>query len=68
LLDVVTDLQTQSGLITLIVEPGDEGVLWASAGGGEITLDADNRMHAVTTVHQLLQRAGLFISTEGADL
>jgi hypothetical protein len=37
-------------------------------GGFEITLDADNRMHAVTEVHQLLRRAGIFISSEGADL
>jgi hypothetical protein len=43
-------------------------VLTASAGGFEITLDADNRMHAVAEVHQLLERAGIFISSEGADL
>ena len=47
---------------------GDEGALTASAGGFEITLDAENRMHAVAAVHQLLERAGIFISSEGADL
>jgi sulfate adenylyltransferase large subunit len=68
LLDVVTDLHTQSGLLTILARAGDEGTLTASAGGFEITLDADNRMHAVAEVHQLLERAGIFISSEGADL
>jgi sulfate adenylyltransferase subunit 1 len=68
LLGMVTDLQSQAGMITLIAKPGDEGELLANAGGEEIALDADNRMHAVTAVHQLLRRAGIFISTEGADL
>jgi sulfate adenylyltransferase large subunit len=68
LLDVVTDLQTQSGLLTLVSRAGDEAALTASAGGFEITLDAENRMHAVAAVHQLLERAGIFISSEGADL
>jgi len=68
LLDVVTDLQTQSGLLTLVSRAGDEAALTASAGGFEITLDAENRMHAVAAVHQLLERAGILISSEGADL
>ena len=68
LLDVVTDLHTQSGLLTILASAGDEGALTASAGGFEITLDAENRMHAVAAVHQLLERAGIFISSEGADL
>jgi sulfate adenylyltransferase subunit 1 (EFTu-like GTPase family) len=68
LLDAVSDLETQSGLIALVVRVKQEAVLTASAGGFEITLDADNRMHAVTEVHQLLRRAGIFISSEGADL
>ncbi len=68
LLDVVTDLHTQSGLLTILARAGDESTLTASAGGFEITLDAENRMHAVAEVHQLLERAGIFISSEGADL
>jgi hypothetical protein len=68
LLDAVTDAQTQSGLIALLVRAKQEAALTASAGGFEITVDADNRMHAVTEVHQLLRRAGIFISSEGADL
>jgi sulfate adenylyltransferase large subunit len=68
LLDAVTDVQTQSGLIALVVRAKQEAALTASAGGFEITLDADNRMRAVTEVHQLLRHAGIFISSEGADL
>ena len=68
MLDIVTDLQTRSGLLTILARLGDESVLTASAGGFEITSDADNRMHGVAAVHQLLQRAGIFISPEGADL
>jgi len=68
LLDALTDVQTQSGLIALVVRANQEAALTASAGGFEITLDADNRMHAVAEVHQLLRRAGIVISSEGADL
>jgi sulfate adenylyltransferase large subunit len=68
LLDVMTDMQSQSGLIALVARAKEEGALTASAGGFDIVLDADNRMHAVTEVHQLLRRAGIFISSEGADL
>jgi sulfate adenylyltransferase subunit 1 len=68
LLDVITDLQTRSGLLTILARAGDEGALTASTGGFEITLDADNRMHAVAAVHQLLERVGIFISAEGGDL
>jgi hypothetical protein len=68
LIEVVTDVLAQSGLIALVVRAREEAALTASAGVFEITLDADNRMHAVTEVHQLLRRAGIFISSEGADL
>jgi sulfate adenylyltransferase subunit 1 len=68
LLDAVTDVQAQSGLIALVVRVREEAALTASAGGFDATLDADNRMHAVSAVHELLRRAGIFISPEGADL
>ena len=68
LLDAVTDVQAQLGFIALVIRANQEAALTANAGGFEITLDADNRMHAVTEVHQLLRRAGIFISSEGADL
>jgi sulfate adenylyltransferase subunit 1 len=68
LLDTVTDALAQSGIIALVTRANQEAVLAASAGGFEITVDADNRMHAVTEVHRLLRRAGIFISSEGANL
>jgi hypothetical protein len=68
LLDAVTDVQAQSGLIALVVRVREEAALAASAGGFDVALDADNRMHAVSAVHELLRRAGIFISPEGADL
>ena len=68
LLGVVADAQVQSGLIALVSIARDQEALTASAGGFDIALDADNRMHAVTEVLQLLRRAGIFISSEGADL
>jgi hypothetical protein len=66
--DIATDVLARSGLIALVVRAHQEAALSASAGGFEITLDADNRMRAVTEVHQLLRRAGIFVSSEGADL
>ncbi len=68
ILNIVTDLGTRSGFLTILARQGDGGVLTANAGGFEITIDAENRMHAVAAVSQLLQRAGIFISPEGADL
>jgi sulfate adenylyltransferase subunit 1 len=68
MLDIVADLGTRSGFLTILARPGDGGVLTANAGGFEITNEAENRMHAVAAVHQLLERAGIFISPEGADL
>jgi hypothetical protein len=61
-------VQTRSGLIALVVRAARDGALTASAGGFEIMLDADNCMQAVSEVHRLLRRAGIFISSEGADL
>ncbi len=68
MLDIITDLETRAGLLTILARPGDGGVLTANAGGFEITTDAENRMHTVASVHQLLERAGIFISPEGGDL
>ena len=68
MLDIVADLGTRSGLLTILARTGEESVLTANSGGFEITCDAGNRMHAVASVHQLLERAGIFISPEGADL
>ena len=68
LLESVAEIPAKSGLLALVVRAGDSAALTARSGGLEITLDADEPMRAVTAVHQLLHRAGIFISTEKADL
>jgi sulfate adenylyltransferase large subunit len=68
LLKKVTELPTKSGLLALLVRENDGSALTVRAEGAEITLDANDRMHAVMAVHQLLHRVGIFISTEKADL
>ena len=68
LLELATSVQTQSGLLALVVRATEDGALTAHAEGRDITLDAGDTMHAVTAVHELLRSAGIFISTEMADL
>ena len=68
LLELATSVQTQSGLLALVVRANGDGALTASAEGREITLDAGDTMHAVAAVHELLRSTGIFISTEMADL
>jgi hypothetical protein len=68
LLEVVTSLQTRSGLLTLVVHANDGPKLTASIEGEQIKVNADESMHAVSAVHQLLNRAGIFISSEKAGL
>ena len=73
LLDLVTGVQTKAGLLVLVVRAGEDGsgedgTLMARAEGSEITLAADDTMHVVSAVHQLLRRVGIFISSDGGDL
>jgi sulfate adenylyltransferase subunit 1 len=68
LFEALLGAQTEAGLLTLAVSAGPGNRLSARAGGTEITLEIDNKMHAVAAVHQLLHRVGIFISPEMADL
>jgi sulfate adenylyltransferase large subunit len=68
LLDLAIAVEIRSGLLALVVRATEDGALTAHAEGREITLDAGDTMHAVTAVHELLRSAGIFISTEMADL
>jgi sulfate adenylyltransferase large subunit len=68
LLDVITGIQSKTGLLTLVIRTNESGTLTASAENDEIKVAAEDAMHAVTAVHQLLHRAGIFISSEGAGL
>jgi hypothetical protein len=68
LLEIVTRLQVQSGLLALVVKANEGGTLVARAEDRELTLDASEAMQAVSAVHRLLHGAGIFISSEKAGL
>jgi sulfate adenylyltransferase subunit 1 len=68
LLGMVTRIQTRSGLLTLVVHATGSDKLIARIEGEQISVNADESMHAVTAVHQLLHRVGIFVSSEQAGL
>jgi sulfate adenylyltransferase subunit 1 len=68
LLESVARLETRSGLLTLLVHAKESDRLVARAGGEQISMDAEEVMHAIAAVHQLLHRAGIFVSAERAGL
>ncbi|MGH6677615.1 MAG: elongation factor 1-alpha C-terminal domain-related protein, partial [Bradyrhizobium sp.] len=68
LLEIVTEVETRSGLLSLVVRSSEDGKLLARAEGEELKLDAQEPMQAVTAVHQLLYSTGIFISSEKAEL
>jgi len=68
LLDIVTSRLRQSGLLALVVRANQEDGHTARVEGHQIDLDAGEPGHAVSSVHQLLHRAGIFISFEKANL
>jgi sulfate adenylyltransferase subunit 1 len=68
LLEIVTTLQSQSGLLSLVVQANDSGSLVARTAGGEITVDASEPIKAVSAVHQFLHSTGIFIPSEKAGL
>jgi sulfate adenylyltransferase subunit 1 (EFTu-like GTPase family) len=68
LLETVTRLGVQSGLLALVVNANEGGTLIAQIDGHELSLDANEPMHAVSAVHRLLYDAGVFIPSEKAGL
>jgi sulfate adenylyltransferase large subunit len=68
LLQIVTWLQLQSGLLALVVKANEDSALIVRAEGQELALDANDPIRAISAVHQLLHSAGIFISSEGAGL
>ena len=68
LLDVVTNLQKRSGLLSLLVREKEDGPLTARVEDHEITIDSAEPSKAVPAVHQLLHDARIFISTEKANI
>jgi sulfate adenylyltransferase large subunit len=68
LLEIVTKLQIQSGLLALVVNANESGTLIARVEGQELTLQADDATKAVSAIHQLLHSAEIFIPSEKAGL
>ncbi len=80
LLEIVTTLQVQSGVLALVVNANDSENLVVRADGQDLTLDAGNvddvddasgtsgAGRAVSAVHKLLHSTGIFISSEKAGL
>jgi hypothetical protein len=68
LLNIVTRLQAQAGLLVLVVRANESDRLVARIEEHELALDADESMKAVSAVHQLLHSAGIFIPPEMAGL
>ncbi len=68
LLQTVIDLQTKAGFLVLLRHSGDDSILIAKSEGQEIFLETGETMKAVSTIHQLLHRTGVFTSSEQAGL
>ena len=68
LLEIVTKLQVQSGLLALVVNANESGTLIARVEGHELTVGADDPIKAVSAIHHLLHSAGIFIPLEKAGL
>jgi sulfate adenylyltransferase subunit 1 len=68
LLRAVIRIQTGDGLLVLLVREIPTETLIARVDNERIELDAAEPMRAVTAVHQLLHRAGVFVSSERAGL
>jgi len=68
LLRALIKAQTAAGLVVLLVRTNQSDTLVARVDNEQIELDATEPMHAVTAIHQLFHRAGIFISSEKAGL
>ena len=68
LLEIMTGIQTRAGLLTLAAHANEGGKLIVRIEGEQISVNANESMHAVTAVHQLLHRVGFFVSSEQAGL
>jgi sulfate adenylyltransferase subunit 1 len=68
LLEIVTRIQFQSGLLALVVRVDESGAATARTEGEQVSLDATDSNIAIAQVHQLLHSAGIFIPSEKAGL
>ena len=68
MLDVVTRQQSHAGLLTLLVREEESVPLTVCVEGRASTVDTAEPSMAVSAVHELLRDAGIFISTERANI
>ena len=68
LLEVVTGIQARAGLLALVAHVNENAKLTARVEGEQVTPGATEPMQTVSAIHQLLQRAGIFIASERAGL
>jgi sulfate adenylyltransferase large subunit len=68
LLEIITRIQFQSGLLALVVRVDESGAATARTEGEQVPLDATDSNIAIAQVHQLLHSAGIFIPSEKAGL
>jgi sulfate adenylyltransferase large subunit len=68
LIEIITNHQVRAGLLSLVVREKEDEFLVARVEGRETRVAADEPMRVVAAVHQLLQDAAIFISTEKANL
>jgi sulfate adenylyltransferase subunit 1 len=68
LLEVVTRLQVQSGLLVLLVTANESETLTARARERELAIKENDPMVVISAVHRLLHDAAIFISPEKAGL
>jgi hypothetical protein len=68
LIDLLTHLQAQAGLLVLAATANESDQLTAGIAGRQIVLDDGNRAAAVAAVHQLLHQARILHDTERLGL
>jgi sulfate adenylyltransferase large subunit len=68
LLEIITRIQFQAGLLALVVRVDESGAAMARTEGEQVSLDATDSNKAIAQVHQLMHAAGIFISSEKAGL
>jgi hypothetical protein len=68
LLEIVTGLQLQSGLLAIVVRANEAAGFTARVEDRHIHLDACDPIQAASAVHRLLHSAGVFISPEKAGI
>jgi hypothetical protein len=68
LLEAIVQMQSKSGILSLIVHETEDDSLLARTESDQVEVEAMEPQHVVAAVHQLLYRSGIFVSPERANL